>query len=191
MRRRVLRKEKWEAKRAKRAKEPVNIVVATLGRAVMSVRSVSGTYAINDGTLLPGYNLETRYLGMPATSPSALTGFLFGQQTYDIYGQKTAYDFARTAADNGWLVKNQALNKQHTLTHSQNISGRMTLEPLKDVSVELNFNRNYTMNSSDFFRWNDSTQSFQNQSLVETGTLTYSTIALRSSFITSGTSYQS
>ena len=191
IRRKLVRQEKREAKREKRAKEPVNTVVATIGRAVMSVRSVSGTYSLNDGTLLPGYNLETRYLGMPATPPSALTGFLFGQQTYDIYGKKTAYDFARTAADNGWLVKNQALNKQHTLTHSQNISGRMTVEPLKDVSVEFNFNRNYSMNSSDFFRWNDSTKSYQNQSLLETGTLTYSTIALRSSFIKTGDNYQS
>lgn len=191
IRRRILRKEKREARKAKREKQPVNIVASTIGRAALSVRSVSGTYSLNDGTLLPGYNLETRYLGFPASTPKDLAGFLFGQQTYDLYGQKTSYDFARTAADNGWLVKNQALNKQHTLTHSQNISGRMTIEPLKDVNVELSFNRNYTMNSSDFFRWSDSTKSYQNQSLVETGTLTYSTIALRSTLMSTGSDYQS
>jgi cell surface protein SprA len=191
IRRRILRKEKRAERKAKREKQPVNPIIGTVGRAVMSVRSVSGTYALNDGTLLPGYNLETRYLGLPASTPGALTGFLFGQQTYDLYGQKTSYDFAKTAADNNWLVKNPALNKQHTLTHSQNISGRVTVEPLKDVSIELSFNRNYTMNSSDFFRWSDTTKSYQNQSLVETGTLTYSTIALRSSFMSSGTDYHS
>ena len=191
IRRRVLRKERREAKKLKKQKEPVNVIIATVGRAVMSVRSVSGTYSQNDGTLLPGYNLQTSYLGMPSSSPSGLTGFLFGQQTYDISGKKTSYDFARTAANNGWLVKNENINKQHTIMHTQNISGRVTVEPIKDVSIELNFNRNYTMNSSDFFRWNDSSKTFQSQSLVETGNLTYSTIALRSSFVTSSTNYQS
>ena len=188
---RIRRKAKRAEAREKRRKQPIHPVSGFLARTVMSVRSVSGTYAINDGTLLPGYNQDTRFFGANSNNAKDLVGFLAGQQTYDVYGKKTDYDFARTASEKNWLVKNSALNKQHTLTHSQNISGRATVEPLKDVAIEFSFNRNYTLNSSDFFRWSDSTNQYESQSLVQTGTLTYSTIALRSSFISMGNDYSS
>jgi cell surface protein SprA len=178
----IRRKQKRDEARAKKSKEPLHPVVGFMARAIMSVRSVSGTYAITDGTLLPGYNQDTRIFGVPNGSNTDLLGFVFGKQSYDVYGKSNGYDFARSAANNNLLVKNSALNKQHTLSHTQAISGRSTIEPIKDVAIEFSFNRNYTLNSNDFFRWSDSTMSYQNQSLVETGTLTYSTISLRSAF---------
>jgi cell surface protein SprA len=189
IRRREERQEIRAEKKAERQKRPVNPIVGTFARAFMSVRSVSGNYSINDGTILPGYNQEARFLGSPANMPKSLSSFLMGQQNYDIYGKRTGYDFAKTAAERNWLVKNSALNKQHTQSHSQNITGRVTVEPLKDVSIEFSFNRNYTINANDYFRWSDSTQQYESQSLVETGTLTYSTISLNSAFNSIGKDY--
>ena len=178
--RRQQRKEKRQARKEVRLKKDIPPLITILGTALMSVRSVSSTYTQNDGTILPGYNQETRYLGMPLSDNKGLLGFLAGQQSYDLVGKETGYDFAKIASKQGWLVKNSGLNKQHSLNHSQNISGRVSIEPFKDVSIDLSFNRNYTLNSNDFFRWSDSLSQFQSQSMVQTGTLSYSTISIRS-----------
>ena len=188
---RIRRRKKRQEERDKKLSQPMNPIVSLVARSIVSVRSVSGTYSVNNGTLLPGYNQETRLLGANGSFENPLSGFLFGQQSYDIYGNKTSYDFAREAANKGWLVKNSAINKQHTLSNTQNFSARATIEPLKDVSIDLSMNRNYTVNSNDFFRWSDSSKQYESQSFVQTATLTYSTIALKSSFVQLGNDYSS
>jgi cell surface protein SprA len=199
-------KEKRKAKRVKRKKErkkkreeaekkrggKVHPVGGFFARAIMTVRNVSGTYALSDGTMLPGYNQESSILGFNSSFNAPLGGFVFGQQRYDIWGKETGYNIATTAASNGWLVKNQDLNKQYTMTHSQNLNLRASLEPLKDLTVELTVTRTYGNNSSEFYRWNEDSQLFEGQSRVETGTLTYSNISIGSAFTKLGArDYQS
>ena len=104
----------------------------------MTVRTVSGTYAINDGILLPGYNQNTRILGFSDGFDSPMAGFVFGKQQRNVFGQETGFEFAPTAATNGWLVDTSAMNREHTVNHSQNISLRASLEPLKDLKIDLN-----------------------------------------------------
>jgi cell surface protein SprA len=196
--RRKKREEKREEKRKKREeiaekkrKGKVHPVAGYLARLVMSVRNVSGTYVQNDGTLLPGFNQETRFLGFSNGFEAPIAGFNFGKQGYDIYGRENGFDIAQTAATNSWLVQNTALNRQHTITHSQNLSARATLEPMKDLTIELSLNRNYSLNSADFFRWNDVNSRYEAQSKMETGTLTYSTITINSAFTKIGKEYES
>jgi len=157
----------------------------------MTVRNVSGTYALNDGTLLPGYNQGTSILGFNNGFSAPLGGFVFGQQRYDIWGRETGYNIATSAASNGWLVQNQDLNKQYTVTHSQNLNLRASLEPIKDLAIELNLTRTFGNNSNEFFRWNESTQQYESQSKVETGTLTYTNVTIGSAFALVSKDYQS
>ena len=70
-----------------RAKRKVLKVAGFAARLIMTVRNVSGTYSLSDGTILPGYNEETRFLGMNSTT-TPLTGFIFGQQGYDVLEEK-------------------------------------------------------------------------------------------------------
>jgi cell surface protein SprA len=182
-------KEKKKAKKEEKRKEnekkrngKVHPVAGFIARIFMTVRNVSGTYALNDGTLLPGYNQETSVLGFNQGFSAPLGGFVFGQQRYDIWGRETGYNIATTAANSGWLVQNQDLNKQYTTTHSQNLNLRASLEPLKDLAIELNLTRTFGNNSSEFFRWNETTQQYESQSKVEIGTLTYTNVTLGSAF---------
>lgn len=185
------KKRRFERKKKREKNNKVNPVAGFGARLLMSVRNVSGTYAQTNGTLLPGYNQEARLLGFNPSMNGNLSGFIFGQQSYSVTGKETGYDFARIAADNGWLVQNSALNRQHTLTHSQTITGRGTLEPLKDLTIDLNLNRTMTQNTSDFFRWNDATQVYESQSMMRLSTLTYSTISARTAFAQLGKDYSS
>ncbi len=191
-------KEKRKAKRKKEKEEKekkrngkVHPVGGFFARTLMTVRNVSGTYSLTNGTLLPGYNQESRILGFNESFGAPLGGFVFGQQRYDLWGRETGYNIATTAAANGWLVQNEDLNKQYTNTHTQNLNLRASLEPLKDVAIELTATRTFGNNSSEFFRWNESTQQYEGQSKVETGTLTYSNVTIGSAFDLLGKEYQS
>jgi cell surface protein SprA len=181
---RYLRKKKRDAKKKKReqkAKEKPNAILAAGSRVLMTVRNISGTYALTDGTLLPGYNQETRNLGMNSNT-YGLTSFVFGQQGYDLLGRKNNYNVSTLASTNGWLVQNSNLNKAFTTTHTANLNMRASLEPMKDVIIELTLNRNYSRNSSEFYRWNDAESIFEGQSRVETATLTYTNLTIGSAF---------
>ena len=188
---RQVRKHDREEKRKQKEKEKVNPIVGFAGRLLMTVRNISGTYAQTDGTLLPGYNQQSRILGFNPSFNNGFGGFLFGQQSYSVTGKETDYSIARIASTNGWLVENPNINRQHTITHSQTITGRGTLEPIKDLTIDLSLNRNMTQNTNDFYRYNDVTHQFESQSLYRTSTLTYSTISIGSAFEKLGAGYSS
>jgi cell surface protein SprA len=194
------RKEKREKEKENRKKEEVDPLGGFLARMLMSVRNVSGTYSMVDGTLLPGFNQESRILGMSNTAMGGMAGFAFGQQSYDLMGRSNGYNITEIAAANStvtgsspanWLVKNENINKAHIQTHTQTINVRASLEPFKDFAIELTMNRTYSNNASDFYRWlKDDPNSidpnapgrFTSQSMVETGTLTYTTVSAGSAF---------
>lgn len=182
---------KQEREKRKKDEKDVNPVAGFAARLLMSVRSVNGTYTINDGTLLPGYNQETRVLGFNPAFNTDMGGFIFGQQQYDIWGRPNDYNVAETARDNDWLVRNVNLNKQYTTTHSKNLQLRASLEPIKDVSVELTVTRTFSKNSGEFFRWDSTAMEFQSQSRMEMSTLTYSNVSFGSAFTKLGKEYQS
>ena len=184
-------KERKKKEAEKKRGGKVHPVAGFIARAIMTVRNVSGTYALNDGTLLPGYNQETSVLGFNNNFGAPLGGFVFGQQRYDIFGRETDYNIATTAASNNWLVRNENLNRQYTITHSKNLNLRASLEPMKDVTIELTMNRTFGNNSNEFFRWNDSIGAYQGQSRVETGTLTYTNVSIGSAFVLLGEEYSS
>ena len=179
---RVLKQFERNKKKKEREKKKVNPVVSFGARLLMTVRNVSGTYTIDDGTLLPGSNQESRILGMNGNN-LAMSSFVFGKQGYDIWGRENGYSIADLSVANNWLVQNENLNKQFTTTHSTKLNLRATLEPVKDLNIEMKLNRNYGLNSGEFFRWNEVTQQYEGQSRFESATLTYSTITWGTAFI--------
>ena len=159
----------------------MNPVGGFFARLAMTVRNISGTYTVNDGTLLPGINQESRVLGMNSSN-TQLAGFAFGRQGSNVWGNSNGYNVATQATANNWLVQNEDLNKQFTTTHATTFNVRATLEPFKDFNVELKMNRNYGRNSGEFYRWNTQTTAFEGQSKFETATLTYSTVTIGTAF---------
>ena len=189
-----------EAEKDERKKEledkfgkPYHPVTGFAGRLLMSVRNVSFTYTMNDGMLLPGFNQEAQLFGLQGSSlqDKNMRGFAFGQQQRDLFGRETGFEYAPYAADRNWIVDTSLLNTQHTIMHSQNIGVRASLEPLKDLKVDLTLTRNFTNNSSEFYRFNDSLQDFQQQSRFVTTNVTYTTISLKSAFENLSKDYRS
>jgi cell surface protein SprA len=170
-------------RQSERRKKPVQPVAGFGTRMLMTVRNVSGTYTMNDGTMLPGYNQDPRVLGLNNQFAAPTTGFVFGGQQRNIWGVQNGIDITDRAVQNGWLVQNNAINAQYMINHTQNITGRALLEPIKDLRVELTMNRNFAENSMSFFRWNDETFQFENQSQFMTQNISFSTITIGSAFV--------
>ena len=189
--RRKERKEKREEIRQQKRGGKVHPVAGFLARLVMTMRSVSGTYTLTDGTLLPGYNQKVGVLGFNPSFGGDMTGFIFGKQSYDIFGRENGYNIASVARSNNWLVQNENLNKQFNISHQKNLNLRASLEPMKDLTVELTMTRSFTNNSNEFYRWNPSASQFESQSRVEVATLTYSNVSLSSAFALLGANYAS
>lgn len=187
---RLLRKFERNKRKKQRQKEKVKPLGGTLARLVMTLRNVSGTYTLTDGTLLPGYNQESRVLGMNGSN-SQLAGFAFGRQGYDVWGKPNGFNVAELSTANNWLVQNENLNRQFTTTHATTFNVRASLEPIKDLTVELKMNRNYSINSGEFYRWNTQTSTFEGQSKFETATLTYSTVTIGTAFANFNSDYSS
>jgi cell surface protein SprA len=171
-------------------KEPVNPIVGTLVRMLLTVRNISGTYNLSDGTMLPGFNQESSVLGMNAQT-FGLAPFVFGQQAYDVFGRETGYHVGEFARDNNWLVQNENLNKQFMTNHTANLQLKATLEPLKDLNINLNASRNYSTQAGEFFRWNPTNTLFESQSRFESSTITYTTISWGTAFAKMDTSFRS
>ena len=186
------KKKRAERKKAreKKLKGKAHPVAGFFARLLMTVRNVSGTYAVNNGTMLPGYNQESRVLGLNGSSFD-LAGFAFGKQSYDIWGRENGYNIATEVSGRGWMVQNENVNTAYTTTQSNNLNMRANLQPFKDFVIELTLNRNYATNSSEFYRWNTSTSDFESQSRVETATLTYTSLSIGSAFAMLGSDYQS
>ena len=196
MERQLERKKKKEERKEELMEKfgkPYHPITGFLGRLIMTLRTVSATYSLNDGMVLPGFTEDAQLGGLSGSSlgDANMRGFVMGQQHRNVFGQQTDFRYAPHIAGRGWMVDTSALNTQHTTMHAQNIGLRASLEPIKDLKVDLTMTRNFTENSSEFYRFSDSLQNFESQSRFRTTNVTYTTISIRSAFETLDQNYRS
>lgn len=154
-------------------------VVEYLARLLMTLRTVSVNYSDNSTMALPGYAKRTQFLGFDEKFDGPGLGFLFGKQKgFGEFGT----EFPIWAAENNWLVQTQSLFTPYTRGNSQNLTVRATLEPFPDVRIELTGNRTFSLNKSEFFRWDNTLQDYVVQSPMETGNFSISIITIRTAF---------
>ena len=181
---RIENQEDREERYQEKFDQPFHPITGFLARALMSVQTISGTYSQNDGMVLPGFNEEAQLFGMnnSTISDARIRGFAMGQQQKNVFGRDNGFEYAPYAGNNGFIVDTSGLNTQHTIMHSQNYNLRASIEPLKDLKIDVTMNRNFTENSSEFYRYNDSLQDFETQSRFLKSTVTYSTITIQTAF---------
>ncbi|MEC8663269.1 MAG: cell surface protein SprA [Bacteroidota bacterium] len=159
-------------------------------RFVMGLHNVSGTYARNEGTMLPGFNQRATYAGFDQNFAAPGLPFLVGHQYTDLYGNGFGDGvFAQQAASNGWLVQQPNLNNQYTESYSENFNVRANLEPIRDFKVELTANRNITKNYQSFFRYDEDLQDYVNESANETGNFTATVMSWPTAFVDDDSTY--
>jgi len=175
-----------DPKLKKKKKNEINPILKGVVRAIMAVRNVNYNYSVTDGMLLPGFNGESKMVGLDNSFNAPSFGFVSGRQNFDLFGNPTDIwgadsSYAPFAASNGWLKKNSEINAQHTVAHTQNYSLKATIQPIKYFSINLSLNRTESENQNSYFRYVDDPTGGDNgdweyQNPINTGNLTFTTI---------------
>ena len=86
-------------------------------------------------------------------------------------------------AQDGWISSDTTLNYMFVQNTNKNATMRATLEPFKDLLIDLNFSRTNSDNISEYFKRPSSNSGFEHLSRMEFGTFTTSYIPIKTSFI--------
>ncbi|MGZ0015205.1 T9SS outer membrane translocon Sov/SprA [Yeosuana sp. AK3] len=135
-----------------------------------TIKRIQVNYSENNGTFLPGYLQTPGFIG--TTKPTL--GYTFGSQS----------DIRFLAARNGWLTVFPDFNQQYTETNSQQLDVSASLEPVKDLKIDLIGNRTYYENYSENFRVNLIDGNYEYESLTPNtfGNFNISTILIKTAF---------
>jgi cell surface protein SprA len=137
-----------------------------------SIKTVNGALTQTKGTFLPGYLPNTNYLGIDAATGAPGWGFVLGSQQ----------DIRQRALQNGWLSRDTLQSQLYVNTLREDLSLTSTLEPIPELRITLTANRNRTMNYSSNFRYDNTSQAFENLSPYTTGDYNISFIAFGTAF---------
>ncbi|MDP6908848.1 MAG: cell surface protein SprA, partial [Flavobacteriales bacterium] len=160
-----------------------------LGEGIMSflmmLKSANVTYSESNGTLLPGYNPQTDYMGIDngMQNKAGFAPFLFGWQSNVFDDVSTGYDIREEAIQGEWITTDTLQSNPLVQSQSSSLNIRATVEPIKGFRIDLTATRTYTESVSEFFRWDEALQEPVSYNPVTTGNFSMSYITVNTTFI--------
>ncbi|MEN3323476.1 cell surface protein SprA [Mariniflexile soesokkakense] len=136
-----------------------------------SIKRIQLNYSENNGIFLPGYLQTPGFIG--TLKPT--TGFTFGSQS----------DIRDLAARRGWLTLFPDFNQQYTTTNTKQLDVSASLEPVKDLKIDIVGNRAYYENYTENFRVDPNTFEYNSLTPNTFGNFNISTILIKTAFGTS------
>jgi len=150
-----------------------------LARFLMMLYNVNVSYTQNSGTSLYGYMPGTSFLGSSNYQSADGTSGLAPGIPFIMGNQEDG--FGLMAAEKGWISKDTILNKPYMQSTNTRLNIRAKLVPLPDLKIDINANRSFSSNSSEFLIFNNQNGwGSANRSL--NGNFTMSIISIGSSF---------
>jgi len=140
-------------------------------KILMAVKRANFTYSEGTGTLLPGFMPEPTFMGSTWPFEAPGFGFTFGSQQ----------DIRPKAIQNGWLSTDTLLNQAYMTKYTSNFSGKVSIELLPGLKIELNADRTFARNHTEYFRA-DSIGNFNSYSPKDAGSFSISYIAWGTAF---------
>ena len=113
-------------------------------RVLMAVRKVTFQYSQGAGTQLPGFKPEPDLLGINLSRNAPGLLFVFGSQE----------DIRYKAAAEGWLTTDTLLNTAFTQKFNENMVFNATLEPWKDLRIEVTATKQQTNYKQEYYKAN-------------------------------------
>ena len=159
-------------KRGKTTMQPPHPLKILVGDFLTMFKNANININRKENTQLPGFAHRPDYFGYNFRHSEPGIGFVFGLQDPNM-----RYKMAESGA-----LRNdtrQANFYQNNIT--ENVSGNVTIEPLKDFRIRLTFLRNSTKGIQSIFKY-DGTQ-WMDQGLTETGTFSISGMFLSTHFV--------
>ncbi|MCU0371044.1 MAG: cell surface protein SprA, partial [Bacteroidales bacterium] len=140
-------------------------------KLITAVKRGNITYSEASGTLIPGFMPSPQALGMNWETNAPGLGFVFGSQK----------DIRSEAVREGWLTQDTLLNQAYANKYTTNLSMRVSLEPFNGLKIELNADRTFAKNHTEFFRA-DSNGVFDSFSPKDAGSFSMSYITWGTAF---------
>jgi len=131
-----------------------------------SIKRVQFNYSENNGKVIPGYLPKVGFMG--TLDPSF--GFTFGSQA----------DIRYEIAKRGWLTNFPNFNEPFVQIHNNKLNVSAQIIPLKDLTIDLNAERDYSNNLSENYRVEN--QDYIALNTNEYGNFGMSTILIRTAF---------
>lgn len=170
-------KSNEEAKKGADSTEKVkkdNKVLKAALRTVMLIKAVNLTYNIAEGTQLTGYLNKPSLFGIDdINNTGTLLPFIMGSQNPDIRHE---------AANNGWISKSRALNTPFTQFRNQTINARTSLEPTKDLRIQLDAMVKKGTTYQELFRVDSIGDDYVSDNPLRSGNYSISTITFLTAF---------
>lgn len=142
-------------------------------RFLMMLKSVNGTYNINEGTSLSGFKPTAYLFGLDNDFNAPGLAFILGSQSQGI---------KQKAADNGWIVRNENLNSPFQQTFGTDIDIQADLQPARDLRVQLTWNRGLNNQYQEIFRFNSTSGGFETLTPSRSGSYSISFLSIRTAF---------
>ncbi len=141
-------------------------------RGLMMVRNVSVSYSNRFNMTIPGFlpNVGDCFGQRSAGGLQPGLDFAFGF---------TDEDYIRRAADRGWLLRSDSVITPATTNLTEDLQIRATLEPIRDLKIDLNANRSVTKARSIQYM-------YAGMPTTQTGSFTMTTISIGSAFESTG-----
>ena len=153
-------------------------IAASLLRGILTiVKNVNSTISWQAQTLLPGFTEVPQWLGSNWSSESPGWPFLLGSQDPDI---------RIIAANNNWLVRNEALTLPFRQQLARNFSLQATVAPLSDLFLQLNAEQRVTSGYEEIFRYDPSAESYQTFTPSRSGSYSVSFMSIGTTFSSDG-----
>lgn len=140
-------------------------------RFLMGVRTARFSYTQGTGTLLPGFKPEPIALGNNWNSNAPGLGFVFGDQA----------DIRSKATQNDWITADTMLNNPYINKFNENLNITVSIEPIKDLRIEVVANRQYAKTHQEYYKANTSGV-FKSYSPLDQGSFSMSYIMIGTSF---------
>lgn len=141
------------AKTKQKADGEINPLVKAAVRLLMSFRKFRINYGITSGTTIPGFTPQTGFFGLSQGFTAPGLGFVTGGQpkiNKNVYDPKS--DFLEEARTKEWITTNAFQNAPVLQSRTESIDSRISIEPVRDFKIDVDFTRNLTTNFSVFFK---------------------------------------
>ncbi|HKM92176.1 MAG TPA: cell surface protein SprA [Prolixibacteraceae bacterium] len=147
-------------------------------RFLLGIRSARVTYNLTGATVLPGFMPEPYLFGMRSDST---TGGALAPSIPFLLGWQNS-DFIFQAADNGWLTKDNSVQKQYMVQNSKTWNFTVQLEPISNIKIDLNGLWREAQNISSFINYNEDDLLFELLSGKESGNFEMSILTIKTLF---------
>ena len=137
-----------------------------------SIKNITGTYTVTQGTFIPGYLPNSNFLGEDLNYGAPGLGFLVGSQS----------DLRATAIAHGWISTDTLQNQLYVTTYNQDLHLKSTIEPLPGLRIDLTAYRTQDHTYQTNFKSIDGSDNVQSFDPVSSGDYSISYMTLATAF---------